>query len=162
MPGAKKANVARSKKKLPIKKVKAASKASGLTLQAAAKSKEPVEKKEQITLRIDADVVDHFRAMGSGYQGKMQGYLQVMMEQEEFRTSVDDPGEAWVSENPSHGSMRSRLFKPRKEQISLRLDSELMRYFRASGKGYQTKMNRALRLVMVELISNAESNEEEE
>ena len=34
---------------------------------------------------------------------------------------------------------------PKKEQITLRVDSDVLRWFRSQGKGYQTKINAVLR-----------------
>ena len=37
---------------------------------------------------------------------------------------------------------------PRKEQITLRLDPDVLQFFRKRGRGYQTGINRALRVYM--------------
>ena len=37
---------------------------------------------------------------------------------------------------------------PKKEQITLRVDSDVLRWFRSQGKGYQTKINNLLRAYM--------------
>jgi len=37
---------------------------------------------------------------------------------------------------------------PRKEQITLRLDADVLEWFRANGKGYQTQINLLLRAYM--------------
>ena len=34
---------------------------------------------------------------------------------------------------------------PKKEQVTLRVDSDVLRWFRSQGKGYQTKINAVLR-----------------
>ena len=39
----------------------------------------PVPRKEQITLRLDADVLDWFRGLGAGYQTKINGLLRAYM-----------------------------------------------------------------------------------
>lgn len=39
---------------------------------------------------------------------------------------------------------------PAKEQITLRLDADVLEWFRARGKGYQTQINLLLRLYMIE------------
>ncbi len=39
-----------------------------------------------------------------------------------------------------------------KERVALRIDREVLAFFRAGGKGYQTRMNAALRAVMEHLI----------
>ena len=43
------------------------------------------------------------------------------------------------------GAERGRFYRPVKRQISLRLDADLLDYFERGGKGYQTRLNAALR-----------------
>jgi len=45
----------------------------------------PVARKTQITLRIDADVVEWFRAKGSGYQSQMNAVLRAYKQAHEPR-----------------------------------------------------------------------------
>lgn len=40
---------------------------------------------------------------------------------------------------------RGRFFRPVKKQITLRLDADLLAWFQDQGKGYQTRINEALR-----------------
>lgn len=40
------------------------------------KNLQPVERKAQITLRIDADVLEWFRKKGTGYQSRMNAVLR--------------------------------------------------------------------------------------
>lgn len=47
------------------------------------KGLKPVARKSQITLRIDADVLDWFRARGSGYQSQMNAILRAYKEAHE-------------------------------------------------------------------------------
>jgi uncharacterized protein (DUF4415 family) len=44
----------------------------------------------------------------------------------------------------------SRWNRPRKQRISLRVDREVLDWFRSKGPGYQTRINRILRRVMTE------------
>ncbi|MGH9494250.1 MAG: BrnA antitoxin family protein [Candidatus Sulfotelmatobacter sp.] len=44
----------------------------------------------------------------------------------------------------------SRWNRPRKQRISLRVDMEVLDWFKAKGPGYQTRISRILRWVMVE------------
>jgi uncharacterized protein (DUF4415 family) len=44
----------------------------------------------------------------------------------------------------------SRWNRPRKQRISLRVDAEVVDWFKSKGPGYQTRMNRILRRVMRE------------
>lgn len=41
---------------------------------------QPVERKQQITLRVDSDVLRWFRAQGRGYQSKINALLRAYME----------------------------------------------------------------------------------
>ncbi len=40
---------------------------------------------------------------------------------------------------------QGRFFRPVKKQVTLRLDADLLAWFQAQGKGYQTHINAALR-----------------
>ena len=42
------------------------------------------------------------------------------------------------------------LYKPIKKPVTLRLDADVLAWFQRQGSGYQTRINRALRKVMVE------------
>jgi uncharacterized protein (DUF4415 family) len=44
----------------------------------------------------------------------------------------------------------ARWDRPRKRRISLRVDVEVVDWFQSKGPGYQTRMNRILRRVMME------------
>ncbi len=44
----------------------------------------------------------------------------------------------------------SRWSRPRKQRITLRVDREVVDWFRSKGPGYQTRINRILRRVMQE------------
>jgi len=44
----------------------------------------------------------------------------------------------------------SRWNRPRKRRISLRVDIEVVDWFKSKGPGYQTRINRILRRVMSE------------
>lgn len=44
------------------------------------KGLKPVERKKQVTLRLDADVLDWFRAQGRGYQTQINALLRAYVE----------------------------------------------------------------------------------
>ena len=46
-------------------------------------------------------------------------------------------------------SAESRWNRPRKRRISLRVDTEVVDWFQSKGPGYQTRINRILRIVMM-------------
>ena len=47
-------------------------------------------------------------------------------------------------------SAEARWNRPRKRRISLRVDAEVVDWFKSKGAGYQTRINRILRRVMME------------
>lgn len=47
------------------------------------------------------------------------------------------------------------LYQPKKQQITLRIDANILAWLKSSGKGYQTKINRILRHAM--LASNPQA-----
>jgi uncharacterized protein (DUF4415 family) len=42
------------------------------------------------------------------------------------------------------------MYKPVKKPVTVRLDADLLAWFRRGGRGYQTRINQALRKVMLE------------
>ncbi|MBI3485124.1 MAG: BrnA antitoxin family protein [Acidobacteria bacterium] len=42
------------------------------------------------------------------------------------------------------------LYKPVKKPVTLRLDADVLAWFKRQGRGYQTRINRALRRLMME------------
>ena len=43
------------------------------------------------------------------------------------------------------GAVRGRFYRPVKQQITLRIDADLLAWFRSLGENYQTRINEALR-----------------
>jgi uncharacterized protein (DUF4415 family) len=129
------------------------------TIAASARDLEK-DKKQQITLRLDVDLIDFYRAMGSGYQAKMSDLLAVAADP---RTAqyADKSGLPWYEDLRDHELMRNRMARPRKEQLTLRVASITVERFRSKGKGYQSRMNRVLRLMMVEMIRGKEMANEQ-
>jgi len=48
---------------------------------------------------------------------------------------------------------RGEFYRPMKEQITLRLDKDVIAWFRTGGEGYQTRINEALREYVVSKLS---------
>ena len=42
------------------------------------------------------------------------------------------------------------MYKPLKKPVTLRLDADVLAWFKKKGSGYQTRINRTLRKVMIE------------
>ena len=45
-------------------------------------------------------------------------------------------------------------FKPRKQAVQIRLDADVLAWFKAYGKGYQSKINAELRNIMLKNINS--------
>ncbi len=56
----------------------------------------------------------------------------------------------WTVEDFAQAVPFSSLYKPRKEQITARLDADVLAWLKAHGRGYQTLMNSLLRKEMME------------
>jgi len=60
-----------------------------------------------------------------------------------LKASADAKGsQDWMAEV-------GRLYKPIKQPVTLRLDADVLAWFKKQGRGYQTRINRALRRVMM-------------
>ena len=44
----------------------------------------------------------------------------------------------------------ARFYRPLKQPVTLRLDADVLAWFKKQGRGYQTRINRALRKLMME------------
>lgn len=44
----------------------------------------------------------------------------------------------------------ARFYRPVKQPVTLRLDADVLAWFKKQGRGYQTRINRALRELMME------------
>ncbi len=55
--------------------------------------------------------------------------------------AMADAGQNW---SPEFGKM----YKPIKRPVTLRLDADIVAWFKVQGKGYQTRINNTLRQVM--------------
>lgn len=65
----------------------------------------------------------------------------------ELHASVEDDLLSLVDEEMG---AEARWNRPRKRRISLRVDVEVVDWFKSKGPGYQTRINRILRWVMLE------------
>jgi uncharacterized protein (DUF4415 family) len=53
------------------------------------------------------------------------------------------------------GAERGRFYRPLKQQITLRLDKDIIQWFKAQGARYQTRINDALREYVQHRINSA-------
>lgn len=56
----------------------------------------------------------------------------------------------WTEENFAQAVPFRSLYKPRKEQITARIDADVLLWLKSFGKGYQTLINELLRKEMME------------
>ena len=54
-----------------------------------------------------------------------------------------------LSDEQWAGAVRSRFYRPIKQQITARLDADVLAWLKAGGQGYQTRMNAILRRAMM-------------
>jgi len=51
-------------------------------------------------------------------------------------------------------AVRNPFYRPVKSQLTVRLDSDVLAWLKAKGRGYQTKINAILRRAMLEDVSS--------
>jgi len=56
----------------------------------------------------------------------------------------------WTKDDFARAIPFHSLYKPRKEQITARIDADVLAWLKSFGKGYQTLMNELLRKEMME------------
>ena len=49
-------------------------------------------------------------------------------------------------------AIRNPLYRPRKQQVTLRIDADVLAWLRRQGKGYQSRLNALLRNAMIEQL----------
>ena len=79
-------------------------------------------------------------------KGKKSGLRKGRIARLRASVSVEDELLRLMEEN---AGSESRWNRPRKQRISLRVDCEVVDWFKSKGPGYQTRINRILRRVMV-------------
>jgi uncharacterized protein (DUF4415 family) len=52
-------------------------------------------------------------------------------------------------------AVRNPFYRPVKQQLTVRLDADVVAWLRQKGKGYQTRLNRVLREAMLEDIQKS-------
>jgi uncharacterized protein (DUF4415 family) len=106
-------------------------------------------KRKSATVRTSADKIAAQRRKGASRTDWAR--VDRMSEAELEASIAADPDD--VRETPDWTRAVTSL-PPRKEPIKLRVDSDVLGWFRATGKGYQTRINNVLR-AFVESRKNA-------
>jgi uncharacterized protein (DUF4415 family) len=75
--------------------------------------------------------------------------LQVMPDSEiDYSDDSQATLEAW------QGAVVGRFYKPMKQQLTLRIDADVLAWFKSQGKGYQTRINELLRRAMMKEVEH--------
>ncbi|MBF7686254.1 BrnA antitoxin family protein [Acinetobacter sp. B10A] len=59
-----------------------------------------------------------------------------------------------LDENFWKNAVKNPFYKPTKQVTTIRIDSDVMQWLKAQGKGYQTRMNKILRDAMLQDFKN--------
>ena len=97
-------------------------------------------KKRNATARYTAEQLDAMRRRGESRTDWAR--VDAMTEAELVASIAADPDD--LHEPPDCGQAILGL-PPRKEHINLRVDADVVAWFRQTGRGYQTRMNNVLR-----------------
>jgi len=68
-------------------------------------------------------------------------------------TQIDTSEIAPLTEAFWKGAVRNPFYRPVKQQLTVRLDADVLAWLRSAGKGYQTKLNEILRRAMLREIT---------
>ncbi|WP_263840558.1 BrnA antitoxin family protein [Salinibacter sp.] len=113
---------------------------------------------ETHTVRKSQDEIQ--RDLAEGADRTDWDRLREMTDADIERAVRDDPDAALLDEEWFRAA---RFVRPsgEKEQISIRLDKEVLKHFRAEGEGYQTRINDVLRAyVLVQRMKEGEEPSE--
>jgi uncharacterized protein (DUF4415 family) len=62
----------------------------------------------------------------------------------------------WTTEDFKN-AVRGKFYRPLKEQVTAKVDSDVIAWLKSSGPGYQTRMNAILRRAMLNALSKDEA-----
>ncbi len=49
-----------------------------------------------------------------------------------------------------HGAVRGKFYRPVKQQLTVRVDADVLEWLKSQGKGYQSRLNDILRAAMLD------------
>jgi uncharacterized protein (DUF4415 family) len=64
--------------------------------------------------------------------------------EEEIEAQAIEDGDVWTPEMFA----RAKVFRPRKQSVTMRLDPDVLAFFQRGGRGYQSRINAVLRAYM--------------
>jgi uncharacterized protein (DUF4415 family) len=57
-----------------------------------------------------------------------------------------------TSEQDWHGAARGKFYRPIKQQLTVRIDADVLEWLKSQGKGYQSRLNEILRAAMLDKV----------
>jgi uncharacterized protein (DUF4415 family) len=66
---------------------------------------------------------------------------------------IDHPDIPRLPEGFWKNAVRNPFYRPLKQQVTLRLDADVIAWLRMQGKGYQTRLNNLLRAAMLQNVA---------
>ncbi len=81
---------------------------------------------------------------------KMKRELEKLARMRDEDIDLSDIPEA--TEKFWKNAIRNPWYRPRKEQVTLRIDADVLAWLRQQGKGYQSRLNSLLRAAMLEQL----------
>jgi uncharacterized protein (DUF4415 family) len=71
---------------------------------------------------------------------------------------IDSSGSPPLREKFWKNAVRNPFYRPVKEQVTLRIDADILAWLRQQGKGYQSRLNSLLRSAMLERLRDKEKS----
>ena len=59
-----------------------------------------------------------------------------------------------TTEQDWHGAVRGKFYRPIKQQLTVRIDADVLEWLKSQGKGYQSRLNEILRAAMLNKVSH--------
>lgn len=59
-----------------------------------------------------------------------------------------------TTEQDWHGAVRGNFYRPIKQQLTVRIDADVLEWLKSQGKGYQGRLNEILRAAMLNKVSH--------
>ena len=59
-----------------------------------------------------------------------------------------------TTEQDWYGAVRGKFYRPIKQQLTVRIDADVLEWLKSQGKGYQGRLNEILRAAMLDKVSH--------
>lgn len=88
------------------------------------------------------------------FKDKREAEIQRLVARGQISNDQIDLSDIPEVTNWSSAVRHKQFYRPVKQQTSIRLDADVLAWFRSQGKGYQTRMNEILRDAMLKELKN--------